>query len=466
MRDDNTSRSPGEPGEDPLSELLRQLGINLPEGGMNLGAMMGQLQSMMTQAQAASDSATGIDWTMARQTARQVAASLGPDPVPSQTQRTQLADSHRLAESWLDPVVSFEACPAPAQAWSRAQWVEDTMDSWRAIVEPVVTSIAEAMSSGLGGEAAAEIPEMAQLTGMLAPVMRMAAGQMYTSQLARAIGEISTEVMSGAELGLQLLSTPRVVLLPANAEAFVKGLGLPGEDTLMYVVVREAARQRLFSSVRWLGPQMLALIEHYAREITIDTRAISDTIDIGDVSEMTPGRLAEISEQLQGRLFKPTRTPEQEDILARLETLLALVEGWVDAVAHEACGRWLTHEAALLEAVRRRRATNGPTEKITSALLGLQLRPRLVRESARFWQVVLADRGVAGRDHLWSHPDLMPSASDIEDPIGFVQGEPRHEETGADWDLELTRLLEQTDPGDDGDRSPGDPDEDTGSSPG
>lgn len=86
MSDDNISRSPGESGEDPLSELLRQLGINLPEGGMNLGAMMGQLQSMMAQAQAGSDSATGIDWTMARRTARQVAASLGSDPVPSQTQ--------------------------------------------------------------------------------------------------------------------------------------------------------------------------------------------------------------------------------------------------------------------------------------------------------------------------------------------------------------------------------------------
>ena len=453
MSDETTSHSAGASGEDPLSELLRRLGLNPPGDGVDLNALMGRIQAMMAQAQAGADSATGIDWAMARRTARQVAASLGPDPVPSPTQRAQLADSHRLAESWLGPAVSFEACPAQAQAWSRAQWVEDTMDSWRAIVEPVVTAIAEAMSTGLGGEAAAELPEIAQLTGMLAPVMRMAAGQMYTAQLAQAIGEISAEVVSGDELGLQLLSSPRVVLLPTNAEAFVKGLGLPDEDTLMYVVVREAARQRLFSAVKWLGPQMLALIEHYAREITIDTTALGDAIDIGDVSEMTPARLAEVSEQLQGRLFKPTRTPEQESILARLETLLALVEGWVDAVAHEACAQWLTHEPALLEAVHRRRAAGGPTGKITSALLGLQLHPRLVRESARFWQVVLADRGVAGRDGLWSHPDLMPSAADLEDPIGFVRGE-QHEETDADWDSELTRLLEQSDRGDEdrGDR--------------
>ena len=197
MSDETTSHSAGASGEDPLSELLRRLGLNPPGDGVDLNALMGRIQAMMAQAQAGADSATGIDWAMARRTARQVAASLGPDPVPSPTQRAQLADSHRLAESWLGPAVSFEACPAQAQAWSRAQWVEDTMDSWHAIVEPVVTAIAEAMSTGLGGEAAAELPEIAQLTGMLAPVMRMAAGQMYTAQLAQAIGEISAEVVSG-----------------------------------------------------------------------------------------------------------------------------------------------------------------------------------------------------------------------------------------------------------------------------
>lgn len=470
MSDDKSSRPAGEPGGDPFRELMRQLGIDPATGQMDLDTVLSRLQSMMAQAQSAADreSAAGIDWTTARSTARQVAASLGPDPMPSRTQRTHLADSHRLAESWLDPVVSFGACEASAEAWSRAQWIEDTMDSWRAVVEPVVSSIAEALSTSLGASAA-EMPEITQFTNLLAPLLRMAAGQMYTAQLARAIGEISTEVMSGAELGLQLLSSPRVVLLPTNAEVFIKGLGLPGEDTLMYIVVREAARQRLFSSVRWLAPQMLALIEHYAREITIDTNALGNAMDIDDVSEMTPDKLAEVSEELQGRLFMASRTPEQEDILARLETLLALVEGWVDAVTHDACAQWLIHEPALLEAVRRRRATNGPAGRITSALLGLELRPRLVRESARFWQAVLADRGVDGRDGLWAHPDLMPSAEDIKDPMGFLSHE-NHGEAQADWDLDLARLLDQSrEDGDDrGENGPGTPpgeNPDTGTGP-
>ena len=73
---------------------------------------------------------------------------------------------------------------------------------------------------------------------------------------------------------------------------------------------------------------MLALLEHYAREITIDVGAITSTIEVSDLSSLTPERLAELSEQLQGRLFSPTQSDLQLEILARLETLLALVEGW------------------------------------------------------------------------------------------------------------------------------------------
>ena len=34
-----------------------------------------------------------------------------------------------------------------------------------------------------------------------------------------------------------------------------------------------------------------------------------------------------------------------------------------------------------------------------------------------------AVRGTAGRDALWAHPDLIPSADDLEDPAAFVARE-------------------------------------------
>jgi putative hydrolase len=124
---------------------------------------------------------------------------------------------------------------------------------------------------------------------------------------------------------------------------------------------------------------------------------------------------------LTGGLFEPSDTPEQTAALRRLETLLALIEGWVDAVVQAAAGERMPGADALREATRRRRATGGPAEQTFSTLVGLELRPRRLREAAALWWAVTQQRGVSGRDAIWAHPDLLPSAEDLDDPLGFAE---------------------------------------------
>jgi putative hydrolase len=122
-----------------------------------------------------------------------------------------------------------------------------------------------------------------------------------------------------------------------------------------------------------------------------------------------------------GGLLVLQPSPEQEAALARLETALALVEGWVDELANAAAVEHLPKAAALREAVRRRRAVGGPAEQTFATLVGLELRPRRLREAAALWAKLQDVRGVDGRDALWGHPDLLPSAADLDDPDAFVK---------------------------------------------
>jgi len=127
-----------------------------------------------------------------------------------------------------------------------------------------------------------------------------------------------------------------------------------------------------------------------------------------------------VQNALAGGLFEPEQTPEQETALRRLETLLALVEGWVDAVVAAAAGDRMPGADALREASRRRRASGGPAEQTFATLVGLELRPRRLREAAALWWAVTEKHGVGGRDGVWAHPDLLPSADDLDDPLGFA----------------------------------------------
>ncbi|MDQ6873969.1 MAG: zinc-dependent metalloprotease, partial [Actinomycetota bacterium] len=62
----------------------------------------------------------------------------------------------------------------------------------------------------------------------------------------------------------------------------------------------------------------------------------------------------------------------------------------------------------------------GPAEQTFATLVGLELRPRRLREAATLWAVVAERGGTTARDALWGHPDLLPGAGDLDDPAGFA----------------------------------------------
>jgi putative hydrolase len=241
-------------------------------------------------------------------------------------------------------------------------------------------------------------------------------GSMFGLQVGQAVGALAAETVSGTEVGLPLVADRSVALLPANVEAFAEGLGIDLDQVRLYLAVREAARVRLFAEVPWIGPQLLAAVRDYAGAITIDTDRIETALQSVD-----PTDAEALQSALQGQLFRPEPSPGQRAALTRLETYLALVEGWVDVVADRATRDHLPQSDALGEAVRRRRATGGPAEKTFAGLVGLELRPRRLRDAANLWAALESAHGQEGRDRAWGHPDVAPTAADLDDPLGYVE---------------------------------------------
>ena len=124
-------------------------------------------------------------------------------------------------------------------------------------------------------------------------------------------------------------------------------------------------------------------------------------------------------------------------------TDLALVEGWVDEVVGQATAERMPAAAKLQEAVRRRRAAGGPAEQTFSALVGLELRPRRLRDASTLWGSLRTRQGTEARDGVWMHPDLLPTADDLDDPLGFREDAAAPEEmSDEDFEAGLRDLLE------------------------
>ena len=238
---------------------------------------------------------------------------------------------------------------------------------------------------------------------------------MFGAQVGQAVGALAGDLVSGTDVGLPLVPDHGIALLPANIESFAEGLEVDLAEVRLYLAVREVARVSLFAEVAWLGPHLVAAVQAYARDISIDTEGIESALQSIDPSDPLAMQSA-----LSNSLFTPEPSPAQRSALALLETYLALVEGWVDVVADRATRKHLPHTAALGEAVRRRRASGGPAERVFSQLVGLELRPRRLRDAANLWAALESKGGAAARDGAWAHPDVAPTAADLDDPLGYV----------------------------------------------
>jgi putative hydrolase len=441
MSSDDPQDQPQQGGDDPLGEMLRQFfsggAVGLPPGLAGLPGMPtdpAALQAMMAQVQQLlTGSGDGpVNWTMAHDMARQV-ASEGGDPTVTEAAVRQVAEALRTADLWLDRVTDLPSATARTDAWSRAEWVEHTLPVWQGVVEPVARSVGDAISAAMASQAP---EEMRGLLGGALPMLRRMGGAFFGAQLGQAIGALAREVVGGGDVGLPLLPPGRAALLPLNVAEFGTGLGLPEDEVRLYLALREAAHARLFTGVPWLRGHLLGAVEEYARGIRIDTGAIEEA-----VRSIDPSDPEALQDALSSGMFEPERTPAQQATLDRLETALALIEGWVDEVVHSAASGTLPHAQALRETVRRRRASGGPAEHTFASLVGLELRPRRLREAAAVWAALTAARGVSGRDALWAHPDLVPDAEAFGDPEGFARADAA-DAGGSELDAALAAILD------------------------
>lgn len=389
-------------------------------------AVMRQIADMLSAA--ASSDAGPVNWEMAKNIARHAVVA-GGDPSVMEGERRQIVDALNLADLWLDEVTVLPSGLVNPQAWSRSEWIERTIPVWKQLCEPITSQMVETMGGTLS--AAGLPPEAQAMAGPLIGMLKQMGGILVTQQIGHAIGTLAREVVGSTDIGLPLSDT--AALLPAGIAEFSRGLEIPTEEIRLYLALREAAHHRLFQHVPWLRAHLLGAVEEYARGITVDVAALEEKIRGLDLSD--PAQLQRVLGG--GELLKPEETERQKAALARLETTLALVEGWVDTVVNTAAQGRLPSVAALAEMLRRRRATGGPAERTFATLVGLELRPRRLREAAALWKALGDARGTEGRDAVWNHPDLMPSADDLADPQAFLRGE---------TEFDLSRLTEEPGP--------------------
>ena len=372
-------------------------------------AALQQLLSKLTSAIVPGETTEGLNWSLVETQAKQI-ASANSRKVPESVSKS-IDAAMATGSLWLDEVTDVASITSEPKLLSRELWVADSLGLFKDLATPVANRMSEALTENFKENLPEEFSGfMSQASGL----MKSAGSVMFAMQMGQALGRMSEEVLSAGDIGLPIFKEPRPAFVAQNLAELVDSLEEDSDQVYFYFVIRELAHARLFKQSKWLREYTVNLITAYAREISIDNTRIVEMSENFDPADI--GNIQKAFES--GSLIAP-RTPSQTIALERIETVLALIEGWVDCVTQAATTR-LPRSAAIAEVVRRKRSAGGPAEKTFLTLIGLELRPRKLREASAMWNQITEAVGIQKRDAIWSHPDLLPTDADIQDPTALI----------------------------------------------
>ncbi len=423
---ENSGESGGPDFEAMMRQMQEQMKAQFEQLGINPANFVNPFTTLFSQAgQGASANEGVLSISTARETAKKFVSTQGLKPLGTKDLEV-VKNAFEISEVWLNEATSFPAAPTTPTAASRLDWVNETMVGWHKTMEPLAAGLSDAISKLLdqaitaqAGESAEGAPPIEMITMML----RSFIGTMIATQLGQSIGTLSTTVTGAHDVGLPLLDPARAIVIPENIELWATELEIAKSEVFIYHALREGAVARLFANNPWLVSYIQSAVVEYGKGINIDIDAIQRQAQ--EAFEKAQESMGDGAAQgdplgfaLDSGIFTPEESPAQKVALLKLETVLALIDGWTDEVSALAAGDRLPAIEQLRETLRRRRASAAPAQQLFSSMLGLQVSPKLTREASAFWKKIREVKSISERDQIWS--SLLPTADDLLDPEKFL----------------------------------------------
>ena len=400
--------------QEQMKEQFEQLGIN-PVGFVN------PFTTLFSQAGTGSEKGKEevLSISAARDTAKKFVTAQGLKPIT--TKELEVVESaFQISEVWLDEALSFPATNIAPTSAARLDWVDQTMSGWHKTIEPLAAGLSSAISELLDQAMKAQAGEQSEgqpPIEMITTMLRSFISTMIATQLGQSIGTLASSVTGAHDVGLSLMDPAHPVVIPENIENWANELEIPKSEVFIYHALREGAVARLFANNPWLVSYIQSAIVEYGKGIHIDIDAIQRQAQSA-FENMQQNMEENMSFALDNGIFTPEESPAQKIALAKLETVLALIDGWTDEVTALAAVDRLPSIEQLRETLRRRRASAAPAQQLFSSMLGLQVSPKLTREASAFWKKIREVKSIAERDQIWS--GLLPTAEDLLDPEKFL----------------------------------------------
>lgn len=275
---------------------------------------------------------------------------------------------------------------------SRREWVERNVASFQGILEPAERRLAEA------GDVSAAVSRriVAAETGVMLGVLSR-----------RVLGQYELVLPTGDEGDSIAFVAPNILAMERNHQ-------LRPSEFRMWIALHEAAHRAQFRGVPWMREHFLGLVHEM-----VDAAQPSR---IGRArmlwNRMTTARREGGSVVDERGLLGLFATPEQSEVLDRIQGLMSLLEGHGHVVMDRIGARVLESQSRMAFLLKARRAD--PRTAAFFRLTGMEMKIRQYEMGERFVLRVERLAGWSALDKAWERPANLPTAAEIEDPSAWL----------------------------------------------
>ncbi len=339
---------------------------------------------------------TNVDWPLAVKVATRFSGSY---PLADTYHEARLArqapELVRRAAELVTAETGLDAGGQPEVAVvSRSGWVEANIASFGALIAPAEERLERETTVGSSVAPKVVAAEMGAVLGLLS---RRVLGQ-YELVLPRADGETGDTVM----------------FVGANILALERQFQFRPDEFRFWVALHECTHRAQFLGVPWLRDYFLGLVDELVSSAVPEQGRLQRV-----TSELR--RAASSGEPLidERGLFGVFASPQQRDVLDRVQALMSLLEGHGHVVMDRIGERELVTQHRMSEVLKMRR--KDPRTAMFMRLVGLEMKMRQYEAGADFITAVDRHAGFATLDRAWESPDHLPTRAEIDQPVAWLE---------------------------------------------
>src|SRR5919198_885021 len=328
-----------------------------------------------------------IDWELATRVAIRAA---GRTPSLHPGARAQLqAQYEAMLREIEQPIAAYvgndlSLTSTAVEVLDRPGWIRANVINFRYLLQPVEDFYRENVGR------ARLVP---------APAFQQAARMMLSSQVGVLVGYLSRRVLGQydiAPLGEEPLSAGKLYFVEPNLRQVEETLGVPPDELRRWIALHEATHAHEFELYPWVRSYLNASLRSYLRLLVEDMRGRGDEATLAVIVNRFVANLRH-----GHNVINALMTPEQRELMSRLQALMALAEGYSNHVMNNVGRRLLPHFTLIHERVEHRQRQRSQIEQLFLKITGLSLKMEQYRLGERFVDEVVKERGIAFANRAW-----------------------------------------------------------------